>query len=233
MVDDAMASLTLDSELDHDHSASASTLLNKSQNMWRVARNSEQFLYPREGSTRLTWEDLASRFFVSVYDSYWSSFAYTNKHSGQGQVLRLTEPFKELKLPLGVKWKGSTTLKSATAQANGVGFFEYLQLIETFCKEQNIPPTNYERRTTALLLGIEDPALRTMVLPHVQDSVSVTTRVKIWTSGVSCGNVCYSNPPHSTGGMRWLRNAWVVSRRVTNRCAVILLAPVTGLLFSP
>ena len=108
MVDEAVASITLDIALDHDHSASASVLLNKSQNMWRVTRNQElleQFLYPREGTTRLTWEDLASRFFVSVYDSYWSSFAYMNKHSGQ--ELRLTEPFRELKLPIGVKWKGS------------------------------------------------------------------------------------------------------------------------------
>jgi len=68
-----------------------------------------------------------------------------------------------------VKWKGSTTLKAATAQANGVGFFEYLQQIENFWKEQNIPPANYERRTTALLLGIEEPQLRAMVMPHVHD----------------------------------------------------------------
>ncbi len=60
-------------------------------------------------------------------------------------------------------------MKSATAQANGVGFFEYLQLIENFCKEKNIPTANYERRTTALLLGIEEPHLRAMVIPHVQD----------------------------------------------------------------
>ena len=86
-----------------------------------------------------------------------------------GQELRFTEPIKELKLPPGLEWKGSMTLKTATTEATGVGFFEFLQLIEQFCEEHNIPPTNYERRCVALLLGIQKVHLRTMVLPYVQD----------------------------------------------------------------
>jgi hypothetical protein len=67
---------------------------------------------------------LSSRFFVHVFDSHWSSLAYTSKHSGQ--ELRFTEPIKELNLPPGLEWKGSKTLKTATAEATGVGFFEFL-----------------------------------------------------------------------------------------------------------
>ena len=44
-----------------------------------------------------------------------------------------------------------------------------MQLIEQFCKEHNIPPTNYERRCAALLLGIQKVHLRALVLPYVQD----------------------------------------------------------------
>ncbi len=111
--------------------------------------------------------ELTSRFFVHVFDSHWSSLTYTSKHSGQ--ELRFTEPIKDLKLLPGLEWKGSKTLIAATAEATGVGFFEFLQLIEQFCEEHNIPPTNYERRCVALLLGIQKVHLRDMVLPYVQD----------------------------------------------------------------
>jgi hypothetical protein len=147
---------------------SPAALLNQSQFIWRVPRTSGPNNYsPNNGSSRLTWEELSSRFFVHVFDSHWSSLAYTSKHSGQ--ELRLAEPIKELKLPPGLEWKGSKTLKTATAEATGVGFFEFLQLIEQFCKEHNIPPTNYERRCGALLLGIQKVHLRALVLPYVQD----------------------------------------------------------------
>jgi hypothetical protein len=110
-------------------------------------------------------QDLGSK--QLLFDSHWSSLAYTSKHSGQ--ELRLAEPIKELKMPPGLEWKGSKTLKTATAEATGVGFFEFLQLIEQSCKEHNIPPTNYELRCAALLLGIQKVHLRVMVLPYVQD----------------------------------------------------------------
>ncbi len=110
---------------------SPAAFLNQSQFIWRVPRTSGQNNYsPNNGSSRLTWEELTSRFFVHVFDSHWSSLAYSSKYSGQ--ELRLAEPIKELKLPPGLEWKGSKTLKTATTEATGVGFFEFLQLIEQF-----------------------------------------------------------------------------------------------------
>ena len=132
---------------------SPAALLNQSQFIWRVPRTSGQYQYsPNNGSSRMTWEELTSRFFVHVFDSHWSSLAHTSKHGGQ--ELRLTEPIKELKPPPGLEWKGSKTLKTGTTEATGVGFFEFLQLIEQFCKEHNIPQTN--SGTTAHHVTVSD-----------------------------------------------------------------------------
>jgi hypothetical protein len=60
-------------------------------------------------------------------------------------------------------------LENGYSGSNWCRIFEFLKLIEQFCKEHNIPPTNYEHRCTVLLLGIQKVHLRVMVLPYVQD----------------------------------------------------------------
>jgi hypothetical protein len=199
---------------------SPAALLNQSQFIWRVPRTSGQYQYsPNNGSSRMTWEELTSRFFVHVFDSHWSSLAYTSKHGGQ--ELRLTEPIKELKLPPGLEWKGSKTLKTATAEATGVGFFEFLQLIEQFCKEHNIPPTNYERRCAALLLGIQKVHLRAMVLPYVQDIGNYSADGTDKWSELRRSLLHQNAPPHWRHALvtEWLNSLTQGNKQVSNYIA--------------
>jgi hypothetical protein len=199
---------------------SPASLLNQSQFIWRVPRTSGQNNYsPNNGSSRMTWEELSSRFFVHVFDSHWSSLAYTSKHSGQ--QFHLVEPIKELKLPPGLEWKGSKTLKTATVEATGVGFFEFLQLIEQYCKEHNIPPTNYERRCAALLLGIQKVHLRAMVLPYVQDIGNYSADgIDKW-SELRRALLHQNAPPHwrHTLVTEWLNSLTQGNKQVSNYIA--------------
>ncbi len=104
-------------------------LLLKSQHMWTIPEDTAKF-YPGRSlqqamSTRLEWKDLVSRFFESVYDPYWESAEYLDRRRQQtSKEIRVDS--KDIKLPPGASWRGSTSLKTASGQSNGVGFFEYL-----------------------------------------------------------------------------------------------------------
>ena len=119
-----------DSILDNNkRGLTSASLFRKSQQMWTIPQDSTQFFPGRSkeqaGSTRLEWKDLASRFFESVYDPYWESEEYSNKvNKTKSGEIRVES--KDIKLPAGASWWGSTSLKIASGQSTGMGFFEYL-----------------------------------------------------------------------------------------------------------
>ena len=134
-------------------------LLRKSQQMWTIPEDSTQFFPGRSKeqavSTRLEWKDLESRFFEVVYDPYWESVEYSSKVN-KTKLGKIRVESKDIKLPAGASWRGSTSLKTVSGQSNSVGFFEYLQQIEQYCKEKNIAPSDFDRRKACLLSGVSE-----------------------------------------------------------------------------
>ncbi len=106
----------------------------------------------RDEYTCQTWTLLISRYFDGVFDQYWNSSEYSDRHGEQD--FRLPEP-REIKLPHVMTFEDSRTLKTDTGQDKTLGFFEYVQLLDTlleqYFREYNIPPTSFNRRTGCLL----------------------------------------------------------------------------------
>ena len=121
----------------------------------------------KDAPARQTWAVLISRYFEGVFDRYWKSLEYSNRHGAQ--ELRLAEP-REIKLPPGMTFEGSRTLKTATGQAKALGFFEYVQLLEQYFREHNIPPDNFNRRAGCLLAGINISTVKN----HVQTFINTS-----------------------------------------------------------
>jgi hypothetical protein len=78
--------------------------LNQLHRMWTVPDESTWHKYL--GSTtsvtdhaHQTWAVLISRYFEGVFDRYWNSFEYSNRHGAQ--EIRLAEP-REIKIPHGM-----------------------------------------------------------------------------------------------------------------------------------
>jgi hypothetical protein len=63
-----------------------------------------------------------------------------------------------------------------------MGFFEYLQQIEQYCKEKNFAPSEFDRRATCLLSGVSEtvPYLKNQIQQHVQNMISETDTDDKW-----------------------------------------------------
>ncbi len=149
-------------------------LLDNLHRMWTAPDESTWHQYlgsnAKEASARQTWAVLISRYFEGVFDRYWKSLEYSNRHGAQGaQELRLAEP-REIKLPPGMTFEGSRTLKTATGQAKALGFFEYVQLLEQYFREHNIHPDNFNRRSGCLLPGMNILTVKN----HVQTFINTS-----------------------------------------------------------
>lgn len=110
---------------------------------------------------------MASRYFGAVFDAYWTT--ENSSKPGEEREVRLAEP-RDIKLPQGVSFEGSRSLKTATGQAKALGCFEYLQLLEQYFREQNIAPHKFARRTVCLLQGITSVQVRSVVHTFVQST---------------------------------------------------------------
>ena len=164
-------------------------LLRKSQQMWTLPEDTDQFFPGRSkqpvGSTRVEWKHLASRFFENVYygDPYWKSDEYLEKFNKQTSIEIRVES-KDIKQPPGTSWRGSTSLKTDSGQSHGVAFFEYLQQIEQYCKEKNISPSDFDRRSVCLLSGVPEtvPYLKNQIQQHVQIMIYETGTTEKWSN---------------------------------------------------
>jgi hypothetical protein len=119
---------------------------------------------------------VAPRFFEGVFDPYWKSLEWTNRQGAQ--ELRLSEP-REIKLPQVMTFQGSRTSKTVTAQATSLGFFEFLQRLEEYFREYNIPPTDFARRAACLLVGTH-MSIKPTVHTFVQDTTNYSVEKDKW-----------------------------------------------------
>jgi hypothetical protein len=152
--------------------------LSQMQLMWSAPNESEWHKYrgSAKGHENETWSKLVSRYFEGVFDPYWASLEWTNREGRQ--EFRLSEP-REIKLPQSMSFQGSRTLKTATAQATSLGFFEFLQRLEEYFREHNIPPSEFARRAACLLAGTH-VSIKSNVHTLVQGTTNYSVEKDKW-----------------------------------------------------
>ena len=73
-------------------------------------------------------------------------------------------------------------MKVSLGQSNGMGFFEYFQEIEQYCKEKNFAPSEFDHRASCLLRGVSEtvPYLKNQTQQHVQSMIYETDADDKW-----------------------------------------------------